>query len=791
MLKNLLITSLRYIAKNAMFVGINILGLAIAIALCITAYLNTKYDMDWDKTHVNLDNIYKVNVTREIQDRQQEYGITPFALAPLMENEITGVEQICRYSRSYSPVKYDDKIFNKRIGYADENFCEIFTVEMIKGNTDALKQKNNVLISEQTAEAYFGNEDPLGKMISVFNDKDQEFVFVIGGVFKEIGLNSSFNYQLLTQIDNYIDMWEIDSQKWDSWVAATFLLIKGQNSIPSVNQQLEKYIEPQNSAREDWKITSFFVKSLKDEANSQDVWAHWLQRSFHPAAVSVPPIMAIFILIIAAFNFMNSAISFAGKRLKEIGLRKVFGGLRKHIIIQFLGENFLVSFMAVIVGIFLAGFLVPEYSAMWEYLDLEYNFFNNAELILFILALWVFTAVLAGAYPAFYISRFNPIKIFRDNLKIKGKNGLSKFLLGFQFFTSVMALFMGIMFAQNAVFQEKMDYGYDKDNIIVIGLHNQSDYKPFEQVVKAYPKIEKYAGTSYHIGYGNYNRSITHLDKKIETGVMHIGYDYLQTMGLKLEQGRLFNIENQASDVAENNIVVNEKFVHDFSFKEPLGKTVYVNDTTALNIIGVVNDVYLYGAWSDIDPLIYRLAPESEYQTFAIRASKENMNDVNEYLRTQWAELIPNYPYEGRYQVELMNEAKVVNQNIKVMFVFLAICALFLSAIGLYTLVSLNVLNRTKEIGVRKVNGASVSRIMLIITRPFAILVLITSVLGCFAGKYATLAIMDSVWDVFTKPNVLSYLLPVLIILVTAAVTIIWKVYKAASVNPTVSLRYE
>ncbi|HRW62906.1 MAG TPA: FtsX-like permease family protein [Bacteroidales bacterium] len=516
-----------------------------------------------------------------------------------------------------------------------------------------------------------------------------------------------------------------------------------------------------------------------------------MQRSFHPAAVSVPPIMAIFILIIAAFNFMNSAISFAGKRLKEIGLRKVFGGQRKHIIVQFLGENFLISFIAVIVGIFLAGFLVPEYSAMWEYMDLKYNFLSNPDLILFILVLWIFTALLAGSYPAFYVSRFNPIKIFRDNLKIKGRNGLSRFLLGFQFFTSVTALFMGIMFAQNAVFQEKMDYGYDKDNIIVVGLNNPSDYKPFEQVIKTYPKVEKYAGTSYHIGYGNYNRSINYLDNKVETAVMHIGYDYLQTMGLTLKLGRLFNIENQASDVAENSIVVNEKFMHDFGFEEPVGKTVYVDDTTALHIIGVVNDVYLYGTWSDIDPLIYRLAPETDYRTFAIRASKENMNDVNEYLRTQWAELIPNYPYEGQYQVELMNEAKVVNKNIKVMFVFLAICALFLSALGLYTLVSLNVLNRTKEIGVRKVNGASVAKIMLIITRPFAILILITSVLGCVAGKYATYAIMESVWDVFTKSNLLSYLLPVLIILVTAAVTIIWKVYKAASVNPTVSLRYE
>lgn len=240
------------------------------------------------------------------------------------------------------------------------------------------------------------------------------------------------------------------------------MLVRNHNNLPIINEQLKEYIPVQNDARENWKITNFFTKSLKDVADDREVWANRLRSSFHSAAVSVPPIMAIMILIIAAFNFMNSAISFAGKRLKEIGLRKVFGGLRKHIIIQFITENLVISFIAMILGIFIAGFLVPEYSSMWEYMDLEYSFRREPTLIIFIIILWLFTALLAGAYPAFYISRFNPIKIFRDNLKLKNRNILSRILLGFQYFTSVLALVMGVMFAQNAVYQETLDLGYEK-----------------------------------------------------------------------------------------------------------------------------------------------------------------------------------------------------------------------------------------------------------------------------------------------------------------------------------------
>ncbi|NOQ27392.1 MAG: FtsX-like permease family protein [Bacteroidales bacterium] len=791
MLKNFIITSLRYLGKNFLFVGINILGLAVALALCITAYLNNKYDMDWDKTNGNYEDIYKINITREIQDRQQEYGFTPFALAPLLKQDLSGVEEITRYRNSYSPVKYGEKIFSKRIGYADPNFCDVFTFDIINGNENGLKEKGNILINERIANVYFGKDDPIGKVISIVNDKNQETTFIVAGVFKNLPYNSSFRCELLTQLENFEDMWEIEAEKWDSWVGATYLLVRNKDNISEINEQLKKYIPLQNDIREDWKITSFFTKSLKLTADDREVWANWQRSSMHPAAVATPPIMAIFILIIAAFNFMNSSISFAGKRLKEIGLRKVFGGLRKHIIIQFLSENLVISFIAIVLGIFISGFLVPAYGSMWEGLELDLSFTDNPALVIFVLILWLVTALLAGAYPAFYISKFNPVKIFRDNLKLKNKNLLSRVLLGFQFFTSVMALVMGVIFAQNAVFQENIDLGYDKENLIILSMHNNNDYKPFEQVVKANTKIEMYAGTNYHIGYGNYNRSIKYLDEQIETNIMHIGFDYLPAMKVKITDGRGFNLENQSGDFAENNVIVNEKFVADFGFENPIGKTIYMNDTLAMQIVGVSNNVYLYGAWAPVDPLIYRLAQEEDFGRILIRTSPQSLKEVNDMLRAEWAELVPNYPYEGQFQEELLEEAKEINNNIRVIFVFLAICALFLSVIGLYTLVSLSVLNRTKEVGIRKVHGASVKRIMLIVSKPFSLLIIISTLLGLVAGYYMAIMLMGSIFSVHMTPNTISFAIPVLVIVITSVITIIWRVYKAAEQNPAKSLRYE
>ena len=791
MLKNYIIISIRYFQKNFLFISINIIGLAVAIALCITAYLNNKYDINWDKSHENYDDIYKVNIIKKTKRSEQEYAITPFALAPSIKQDLSGIEEVSRYATSSYPVKYSENIFNEKIGYCDPDFINIFTINIINGNKNALIQKGNILISERIAKVYFGYENPINKIVSIFNEKNDEFTFVIKGVFKNLPSNSSFSYDILTHFDNLTQMKNINNNSWDKWITATFLLIKDKQNLPFINNQLEQYISVQNAAREDWKVSKFIVKPLKEISDDHYVRANYLRSSFPSTAIIVPPIMAIIILIIASFNFINSAISFAGKRLKEIGLRKVFGGQKKHIMNQFIVENLFISLLAVVIGIFFAGYLVPEYSSMWENVDLSLSFKNDPSLIIFIILLWILTAFLAGAYPAFYISKFNPIKIFHDNLKLRGKNKLSICILGFQFFASILALFMGIAFAQNALFQERMDWGYNKNNIIVLNLQNKANYKPFEQVIKNHPKIESYSGTIHHIGLNSYKKTIIYLDQKIETDIMHIGCNYMKTMGLNIVSGQEFNERHQISDIHNDVIIVNEKLVNELDLKNPIGKTIYYNDTIPLHIIGVTKDIYLYGFWTEINPLIYRLAPENKYQIFTIKTNKENINEVNEYLRKEWAVLVPNYPYNGKFQIQLMDEAKQINTKIKVVFIFLAICALFISLIGLYTLISLSVLNYKREIGIRKVNGATIETIMWRIARPYAILIIITSIISCVVGFYSIHAIMESIWKQYITPNTINYLLPTVIIFMASAITITWKIYVAASENPVNSLKYE
>ncbi|MCK5022446.1 MAG: FtsX-like permease family protein, partial [Candidatus Pacebacteria bacterium] len=258
-----------------------------------------------------------------------------------------------------------------------------------------------------------------------------------------------------------------------------------------------------------------------------------------------------------------------------------------------------------------------------------------------------------------------------------------------------------------------------------------------------------------------------------------------------VNDGRGFNLENQSGDFAENNVVVNEKFVKDFDLNNPVGKTVYMDDTLALQIIGVSNDVYLYGAWAPVDPLIYRLAQEEDFGRIVIRTASQNLSEVNEMLKKEWAELVPNYPYEGQYQKELLKAITDVNNSLNIMFAFLAACALLLSVLGLYSLVSLSVLNRTKEVGIRKVHGASVKRIMLIISKPFTLLIVGAIVFGSVGGYFFAMMTLGSIYKMHMTPNAISFIIPILVIVLTSIITIIWRVYKAASQNPANSLRYE
>jgi len=792
MLKNYLLTAIRNIRKNFIYAVINVLGLALALAICITSFFNSKWNWDFNTIHENYEEIYKVNVTKMRETGEQEYGICPMPVGNRIISDIPQVDQVVNYTRHHSSVKRGKKIFNQRIGYTTENFGDIFTLEMLQGSYDALKDKNKILISETMAEKYFGQKEAVGKVLSVFNNKEQEYTFTVGGVFKEYPDNSSFYFDALTNLENNYNMWDVKRNDWHQWYYATFLYIKNPKDVDDVRKMLQDYIPEQNKAREDWKIKSFRVESLKTiHKTIRERWNTTFRYGLHPAQAKSPPIMALFILLIASFNFINTSIAFAGKRLKEISMRKVFGGSRKQLIIQFLTENFFLALISIIIGIILSTFIMDAYSKMWGYMDLTLNFSGNPELIWFLGGLLVLTTLLAGAYPAFYISSFKPVNIFRKKVKLNDRNAISKTLLGLQFVISVAALFSGILFTQNAEYQKTLDLGYNKDNILIVNLPNNEDYKPVEQIIRSTPQIDSYAGTRYHIGYGNYSGKFRYQEQEKNADVMNIGVNYLKTMGLKLKNGRYFQPEFEKADIANNSVIVNEKFVETFNLTNPLDKIVYMNDTTRMQIVGVVNDVYLYGPWSPVDPLAMRLAKKEKRSRFVLNIAEGHNRDVNQNLKEKWQEVVPNYPYNSMFQEDLLSEAKNVNKHIKEIFIFLAIVASLLSAVGLFALVSLRVISKTKEIGIRKVVGATIPIIMKVISKPYVMIISISIALGLTLGHLLSDVLMNSLWQHYVDPNSISYLLPLLLILLAAGITVTGKIYRAASQNPARSLKDE
>ncbi|MBE9510784.1 MAG: ABC transporter permease [Bacteroidetes bacterium] len=790
MFRNYLIVTLRSLFKNRVFTLINVLGLGMALSISIVAYFNYVFSSDFDGQHINRDEIYRVNSLRDMEGRLQEYGIVPATLGREIKKDITGIDNLNRILRSRSPVKTDREIFNKNIAYVDPEFMDVFTIPLISGTKQAIVDKNKVLISEELSGILFGNQYPSGQSISIFNDDNKEFVYMIAGVFENLPFNSSFRMDVITHFDNFLQMWDINDTDWKSWANCLFIQVKDSSKLGGIKKSLIRYNEIQNLAREDFQIKDYNLVPLKDVGdNTRNIWANGLFPGLHPAQKIAPSIMAILILLIACFNFTNTAIASAGKRLKEIGIRKVVGGHKNQLFVQFFTQNLIVCFLAMLVAIPLAKVLVPAYSSLWEYMSIQLTFTEHLSFWAFMVILLMFSGFMAGTYPALYISSFKPVAILNRTTKIGSAGKMSLILLTFQFFISVMAVFMGIVLTRNAKYQDTLDLGYDRNNLIVVPIIT-SQYDIFKQEIVKNPKITSIAGTQEHIGFGSYRRTVKDENIQLEINVMDIGPIYAETMGLRLLEGRSFSFKREEAD-RQGSIIVNKKLVENFGWTQPIGKQIYMNDTLQLTVIGVVKDFYINGVWSPIDPTLIRLVKTKFYYNMVVRTEPENLPAVQTFLKETWNELLPNYPYVGRFQEDTMEEAKTINRSIKQVNIFLAIVATFLSLIGLYTLVSLNIISRTKEIGIRKVMGASIHRIIVLLNKPFMLIIAIALFFGLIGGYYLSEMFLDSIWDHFLDFTADLFIWPVLLMFFVGIVTISSKVYHAAIKNPADSLRNE
>lgn len=792
MLKNYLKITFRSIWKNKLFAFINVFGLGIALACCIVAYLNWDYNVKFDTYHENAERIYRVNFVRITNGQPIKNGSCPMPLGQTIMESIGQVDKVMRYSPVNGDFKVGDDLFSTSVGAVDPAFIEEFTIELIYGEKQLMQDIRTIFISDELRDKHFPDiENPVGEVLTYISG-ERRFEFKVGGVFKKPPQNTSFFSNAFVHYDNVFDIAGWDENNWAIF-NTTFVRVDDPKDIPNIEEQLQAYVEIQNRAKEDYKVDHFYLdpfEGMAVRAERQDLWNHWFRSSLPTSAAVAPGIMAILILLLACFNFTNTSIAIANRRIKEIGIRKVLGSSKKQLVAQFMGENIFLTLIALLVGLFISYFLVPIYSAMWPFLDIELNLAENMELLGFLLGLLLFTGTIAGSYPAFYVSGFRPTSILKGTVKFSGTNGFTRVLLTFQYAISLIAIVSGFIFTENAKYQEEYDMGFDMETVVFAHVKNEQGYVGMRNELLGNTMIKEIGGSRHNATSSWYTDPIKFESSELDVAILDIGHNYLNTIGATIVEGRNF-VENSENDV-ENSVIVNEELVKTFGWEEPVGKRIILRDTVELYVVGVVKNMYIQGGlWNPLEPMLLRFVTQKGYRVITARADVNDIRAVKELMDQTWKVIFPDELSEVEYMEEEKADGAQVNENIKAMFIFLGTVALVLSAIGLFSLVSLNIIKKMKEIGVRKVLGASVPNIIRNISKEFFIILSIASLLGSAGGYFMADMLMSSIWTYYVPIGFLAFVLSITILFFVSSVTIGGKVMRAASLNPAHTLRDE
>jgi ABC-type antimicrobial peptide transport system permease subunit len=789
MIRNYLKTTFRSLRKNLTYTIVNVLGLGIGLSGMLITYALVEYEYQFDNQFNNTVLMYRINSTRLIENKVQKWGITPLPLGSEAVNDISGIESFTRYGTSRVIIKYEDNTHSENLYYADYNFFHQFDFPLLKGDKSSFNEKNTALISSDFSRKYFGEEESLGKQVDVMLNDETVQSFIIGGILDKIPRNSSFKFDIIVPYENIFEIYELEETSWTVQIPTiTYVTLRDHINPSIVEENLKRYVEKNNELLDTWKVSDFYLMPFKDQKDeSRSLYSAITWSGLPLSALYGSLFMNLIIFLIACFNFTNTAIAYAQKRLKEIGIRKTFGSLKKQILAQFLLENFIQSVAALIIGMDLARRWIIWMNVQWP-IEISVNYFSNLALMIFLFVILVVVTLLAGAYPAFYISRFQPSNILKGDIKFGGTNPFNRILLTWQFGLSITAIIAGIVLSLNARYQSKLDFGYNKENVIVVPLYDNQDFEPYKNAILNLKGINQIAGAIHNVGFGFENIEINIDGNEHHAERLLIGENYLNTLELKIISGRDFRPDSE-NDMNES-IIVNQKFLETYEIEDPYDQAIKM-DENIYYIVGVIQNYMPFGLFRPINPVILKKVPDEGCQLLCVNAEKSNLSMVYDELLSNWKSLFPNKPFEGYYQQEALSNAENINTGILKQFIVLSVFALFLSTSGLFSMVSLSINKRIKEIGIRKVMGASVPQIFNLLNREFLIILGIASIFGSVLGYYFMDAFLGDIFDYHLDIGPGVFIVSISIIIIAVLFTSGRKIYQASQLNPAESLKYE
>jgi putative ABC transport system permease protein len=786
MIKSYLLIAFRNIFRSKLFSAVNILGLTFGMASALLIFLWVNDELSVNQFHSKIDRLYRVMENQTYSGKVYTFEATPGPMAAELKVEYPEVELTSRWTWMESPLlSYKDKSFKEQGRWVDPDFLLMFDFPMISGDKNtALSGRNSIILTERYAKKLFGDEDPIGKMLV----KDTKDSYQVTAVIKDPPSNNSLTFEFLAPFPTYFELNKGWLDDWGNNNIRTFILLKEGVDVAEFSKKFKD--EVRTHLKE--SSTDMFVQPFSD-AYLYGEYTNGKQSGGRIEYVRIFFIVAIFVLIIACINFMNLSTAQAGKRAKEVGLRKVIGAVPRQLFRQFMGESFITVVIAAVFAIVIAALVIPLFNELTGK-TLSLNLLDIKIIGIFI-GLIITTSLLAGAYPAIFIADFKPVEVLKGQLR-SGKRAsvFRKTLVVVQFVLSIFLIVSTIVVYRQMDYMQNHDIGFVRENLFGSWMEGDmaKNYETIRTRLLQSPAVESVTNSNQSpIDVGNSTGGISWEGKDPDTQLLfsnlNVDFDYVQTLKMTMVEGRAFD-RNIASDSVS--FIVNQKAAEKLGFTDgTVDKELTVLGRKG-KIVGVVKDFNFWSLHTEIDPFIMAVVRKPNFGFLIIRAKEGRSSEAIAVLEKLTKEYAPAYPYRYSFiNQDWDNYYKAEGQRGKV-FNVLSGLSIIISCLGLFGLSAYSAERRIKELGIRKVMGATVPGLLRLMATEFTILVVIAAAIGCPVAWYAMNAWLEG-YAFHISVGWITLVVATLVCLVVSLGTILYHSLKATTANPVTSLRYE
>ena len=774
MFQNYLKIAVRNIKKHKAFSFINIAGLALGMACCILILLWVQDELSFDKFHKNADNLYRLTTS----DGEGTGSSSPWALAQTLKKDYPEFLKGSRFiTRTYN-IKYKENKFYETAAMVDEDFLGMFTFPFIKGNPKtALANINSVLLTEETAIKFFGDEDPLGKTISLENSID----LTVTGILENVPSNSHMQFSLLVRPEliageNRINGWSFDGP--------SYVLLKDGVNVKEVEKKIAGTIK-----KYDKRFNLNLTSGLQPFT---EIYLYALNGTHPVVYIYIFSAIVVIVLLIACINFMNLTTAKSSQRAKEIGMRKVIGAQRGDIIKQFLGESIILAFLALVIAIVSVYLFLPVFNEISEK-ELSLNFINNSEIVTGLFLIALFTGIISGTYPALYLSSYRPVQVLKNTvLKGSGRHIFRKVLIVFQFSAAVILIISTSVILKQMQYIRTKDMGFKRDHILRVTL-DESLIQKYETVKKELLSdkdiFQVSAANNIPLSINSFNPFWWEgraLEDYETMNFVCVDFDYFEMFGMKMKYGRTFSKELQSDST---NYIINEAALKLTEFDNPLGKKFAMWKTEG-EIIGVVRDFNSNSLHDEISPAAFMIYNNIDKRNLFVKVNSQNIPSAIDHIEKTLSGFSTNFIFEYNFLDEDFNEQYKSEERLADLLKYFTFLAIFISCLGLLGLASFIAEQKRKEIAIRKVLGANIARIVGDLSKDFVKLILIANIIAAPIAYYFMNGWIESFafhtnigWELFLFAGIIA--------LGIALLTTGFQAIKAANKNPVDNLKCE